>query len=61
MMDVYGESPDFSPEQLEEIRRMSADTWQRLHQLKNETAVPTHRDELTRRLLLVEAIQEALR
>jgi hypothetical protein len=57
----YGEHPDFSAEQIEEIRRMCSQTWRVLDELKNETRVPTHRDALLHRLSLVESIQEALR
>lgn len=56
-----GEHPEFSPEELAEIRRLAANEWSKVHHIKGETAVPSHRDRLTERLLTLERIEEKTR
>ncbi len=58
---MMGEHPEFSPEELAEIRRLATQEHDRVHQIKNETAVPEHRDKLTERLLTLERIEEKTR
>lgn len=55
---TLGEHPEFSPEELAEIRRLATDEKIKVHQTKNESAVPSHRDALTERLQRLERIEE---
>lgn len=60
-MTLVYDRPEFSPAELEEIRRLAAEKHAQIHQVKNETAVRTHRDLLTERLQTLESIQEKAR
>lgn len=58
---TLGEHPEFSPDELAEIRRLAANEWTYTHMIKNDTSIRAQRDKLTERLQTLERIEEKTR